>query len=320
MTAQEMKRLICFIFLGLLTSVLGVKAQYDAALSHYFLATNYYNPAAAGSTEDMRILALFNQQWLGFPNAARSFFVTADMPFKIGKTQHGVGLNVFTESIGLFQNTHLGLQYAYKYKLFGGVLSGGLQIGVVNQSFSGDSIYIPSSDYHQQVDPAFPTTKVQSMALDMNAGLFYTHKKFYAGIGFTHINSPVLELEENIYTYIGSVLNLMGGYNITLKNPLYELQPSVFLLTDLTNFHADITARLEYNKMFSGGLSWRISESVGLLLGAKLGRFQVGYSYSYPTTAIRKVTSGSHEIVVQYRLKLNKTKTGKNKHKSVRIL
>ena len=38
----------------------------------------------------------------------------------------------------------------------------------------------------------------------------------------------------------------MGGYNIQLKNPLIELQPSVFLLTDMQSFHADITARLEY--------------------------------------------------------------------------
>lgn len=315
-----MKRIICLILIGLFGCMYGLRAQYDAALSHYFLATSYYNPAAAGSTEDLKMLALFNQQWLGFPRAARSFFVTADMPFKIGKTQHGVGLTVFTEGIGLFQNTHIGAQYAYKQKLWGGVLSGGFQIGLVNQSFNGDSIYIPTSEYHQQVDEAFPTTKVQSMALDVNVGLYYVHKHFYAGVGFTHVNSPTLELEENIYTYIGGLLNFMGGYNIRLRNPLYELQPSVFLLTDLTNFHTDVTLRMEYNKMFSGGLSWRVNESVGLLLGAKLGRFQVGYAYSYPTTAIRKATSGSHEVVVQYRLKLNKTKTGKNKHKSVRIL
>ena len=33
--------------------------------------------------------------------------------------------------------------------------------------------------------------------------------------------------------------------NIQLKNPLIELQPSVFLLTDMQSFHADITARLD---------------------------------------------------------------------------
>ena len=93
-----MKRILFLIILG--WAVLqGLKAQKDAALSHYFMATAYYNPAAAGSTEDLKMLALFNRQWVGFPNAQQSFFVTADMPLKIGKTNHGIGIAAYTESI-----------------------------------------------------------------------------------------------------------------------------------------------------------------------------------------------------------------------------
>lgn len=151
-------------------------------------------------------------------------------------------------------------------------------------------------------------------------GIYYTHKRFYAGFGMTHITQPELQLDENAYTYIGRSLNLMGGYNIQLKNPLIELQPSVFLLTDMQSFHADITARLEYNKMFNGGFSYRVNESVGIMFGVKLGRFHAGYAFDFPTTALGRASSGSHELCVKYALKLNKTKTGKNRHKSVRIL
>ena len=109
---------------------------------------------------------------------------------------------------------------------------------------------------------------------------------------------------------------------ILFRNPLYELQPSVFLKTDMQSFQADITARLFYNKMFNGGFSWRVNESLILLLGAKIGSFQVGYAYDFPisTIPILKATSGSHELVVSYKLKLKKSKSGKNRHKSVRIL
>ena len=314
-----MKR-IQILILILFICLPKVQAQYDAALSHYFMARAYYNPAAAGSTEDLKMLALFNQQWAGFPKAQRSFFVTADMPFKLGKIKQGVGVTVYTESIGLFQNTHAGAQYAYKHKLWGGELSGGLQIGIVNETFKADSIYIPQSPFHQQEDEAFPKSRVNATGLDINLGLFYQHKNFYAGVGFTHINSPELQLEETIYTYIGGMFNFMGGYNIKLNNPLFELKPSVFLLTDFNNYHLDVTARMEYNKMFNGGISWKMNESIGLLLGANIGRFALGYSFGYPTTAIRKVSSGNHELVLQYRLKLNKTKTGNTRHKSVRIL
>ena len=158
------------------------------------------------------------------------------------------------------------------------------------------------------------------MGLALNVGLFYTHKNFYAGIGYTHVTSPEIQLEETVYTYIGGMLNFMGGYNIQLNNPLIVLKPSVFLLTDTKNYHLDVTARMEYNKMFNGGISWKMNESVGILLGANIGKFNIGYSFGYPTTAIRNVSWGNHEVVVQFRLKLKKTKTGNTKHKSVRIL
>ena len=85
----------------------------------YFMAKPYYNPAVAGATEDLNILALARLEMIGVHGAPKSFFITADMPLALGKTNHGVGLVVFTEAIGLFQNTHVGAQYAYKYKLFG---------------------------------------------------------------------------------------------------------------------------------------------------------------------------------------------------------
>ncbi len=297
-----------------------VRAQYDARLSQYFMAKPYYNPAVAGATEDLNILALARLEWVGMSGAPMSFFVTSDMPLNIGKTQHGIGLAVYTESIGLFMNTHVGAQYAYKYKLFGGVISGGLQIGLVNQSFDGSKVEMVESEFHQETDAAIPTEQVSGMGLDLNFGIYYNHKRFYAGFGMTHLTQPELQLDENAYTYIGRSFNLMGGYNIQLRNPLIELQPSVFLLTDMQSFHADITARLEYNKMFNGGISYRVNESVGVMFGVKIGRFQAGYAYDFPITALGRASSGSHELCLRYAMKLNKTKTGKNRHKSVRIL
>lgn len=315
-----MRRILLLMIVLCCTCAGIVRAQYDARLSQYFMAKPYYNPAVAGATEDLNILALARLEWVGMSGAPMSFFVTSDMPLNIGKTQHGIGLAVYTESIGLFMNTHVGAQYAYKHKLFGGVISGGLQIGLVNQSFDGSKVEMVESEFHQETDAAIPTEQVSGMGLDLNFGIYYNHKRFYAGFGMTHLTQPELQLDENAYTYIGRSFNLMGGYNIQLRNPLIELQPSVFLLTDMQSFHADITARLEYNKMFNGGISYRVNESVGVMFGVKIGRFQAGYAYDFPITALGRASSGSHELCLRYAMKLNKTKTGKNRHKSVRIL
>lgn len=314
-----MKKYLLLIIL-IVTGITGIRAQYDSQLSQYFMAMGYYNPAYAGVREDLNLLALSRLQWIGIEGAPKSFFIHADMPFKLGKTNHGVGLLIFTEGIGLFQNTHVNLQYAYKQKLLGGTLSAGLQFGLVNQSFNGEKVFYPTSQFHQQQDQAIPNVQVSGMGMDIGAGLYYTHKKFYVGLGVTHLNKAEVRLDEYSSMYLSSTYNLTGGYNIQLRNPLYELQPSVFLKTDMQSFQADITARLVYNKMFNGGFSWRVNESVILLLGAKFGSFHVGYAYDFPTTPILKGTSGSHELMVSYKLKLKKSKSGKNKHKSVRIL
>lgn len=315
-----MRGILLSILFFLLVCTATVRAQYDAQFSQYFMAMGYYNPAYAGTSEDLNVFGLHRQQWVGIDNAPKSFFVMADMPFRFLETNHGVGLVVFTESIGLFNLTHVSGQYAYKKNIFGGTLSIGLQIGMANQSFQGDSVRLLGPDQAVEIEGFIPRTQVSGMAMDMNAGIFYSHKKFYVGVGATHFLEPEVKLDENSSIYIPRAFNLTAGYNIQTSNPLYELQPSVFLKTDMISFQADITARMVYNKMFNGGLSWRVNESVVFMLGATFGRFQVGYAYDFPYSPILKESSGSHELMIKYSMKLNKMKRGKNRHKSVRIL
>ena len=84
------------------------------------MALGYYNPAYAGVTGDLNMLALSRLQYVGIDGAPTSFFINADMPLKIGKTNHGIGMVVFTEGIGLFVNTHVNCSMPNKQKLFGG--------------------------------------------------------------------------------------------------------------------------------------------------------------------------------------------------------
>lgn len=288
------------------------------------MSMGYYNPAYAGVSGDLNLFGLHRQQWVGIEGGAPiSFFVTADMPLRLGETDHGIGAVLFTESAGLFHNTHIAGQYAYKHKLFGGTLSIGLQLGMVSQSFDGANARPPGKtegSESQEDDPAIPNTLVKGTGFDINAGIYYTKKNFYFGLGAMHVTEPELMLEENVYTYVEGSYNLVSGYNIQLKNPLYELQPSVFMKTNTRSFQTDITGRVIYNKMFNGGVSWRVNEAIVFLLGATFGMVQVGYAYDFPTTPILKGSHGSHELMIKYKLKLKKTKTGKNKHKSVRIL
>ncbi|OAV64776.1 Bacteroidetes-specific putative membrane protein [Bacteroidales bacterium Barb6XT] len=311
---------VVIVIIGLFACAQGVRGQYDVQFSRYFETMGYYNPGIAGSTEDMNVTAAARVQWLGMEGAPMSFFGMADRPIQFGGREHGVGVLLFTERIGLFQNTHMAGQYAFKQKLFGGMLHIGLQAGLVSRSFDGAGVKIPDNEFFNPADDAIPKTAVSGMALDMNAGLYYTRKRFYVGAASTHITAPEVLLNENAYVKVDRAFNFTGGYNIETANPLLEVRPSAFLKTDLQTWQAEATLRVFYNKMFNGGVSWRMNESVILLLGGTFGRLQAGYAYDFPISAVRLASSGSHELVVRYSLKIDKTKTGKNKHKSVRIL
>ena len=303
-------------------------SQVDTQLSQYWALPAYYNPAATGNIDFINITAGTRMQWIGIPNAPRAFLGAADMPVKVFGKRIGVGLVMQQESIGLFSNLNIGAQLSYKIKLFKGELSIGVQVGMFDQKFKGSEVYIPEDDdYHQTTDDAIATNDLHGTAFDMNIGAFYTHKWFWAGLSSTHIMQPTVSLNteegtaETMYeSQAGRMFYFMGGSNIKLKNTLFEIQPSFMVRTDFSFVQPEATVRVRYNKFLSGGVAYRYNDAVTLLLGAEYKNFFVGYSYDYPTTAIARASSGSHEVLVGYKVKLNMAGKNKNKHKSIRIM
>ncbi|MDR2496878.1 MAG: type IX secretion system membrane protein PorP/SprF [Tannerellaceae bacterium] len=315
-----MTRTFCLLIIALLTATAISGGQTDAVFSHYFMALGYYNPAFAGSTDDMNVVVAHKQQWMGMPGAPKPLYAAVDRPFEAGGISLGVGAALYQESIGLFNNSYLGAQLSFKRKLFGGTISIGLQPGFLSTSFDGSKVDLGESPETEDTDEAIPQAEVNGATFDLNAGIYYKGRNFYVGLASMHLLAPEFELDQNITTFIPRTYNLTGGYNIMLNDTLFELQPSFFVRTDLQTFQGEITGRLVYNKMFSGGLSWRVNESLIVFLGGAFANVEAGYAYDYPISPIRKVSSGSHEVVLRYRFKLDKTKTGNFRHKSVRIL
>ena len=128
-------------------------AQVDAQFTQYFEVPSYYNAAAIGTSDFIRIRGGSRLQWVGIPKAPKTFLVTGDMPFKLMNKRLGVGLMMQQESMGLYKNMTIGAQAAYKLKLFKGELSIGLQLGFIDESFKGSEVILPDGDdYHQGTD------------------------------------------------------------------------------------------------------------------------------------------------------------------------
>lgn len=327
--------------LVIMLSPLLSKAQGDALLTQYWALPTYYNPGAAGDTDNIRLRGAGRLQWVGIDNAPQTFIAAADMPFRIfDKQRMGVGLVVQQESMGLFRNLSVNAQIGYKKKLFKGELTVGAQIGFFNEQFKGSEVYIPDDDnYHDSNDDAIPRRDVVGNAFDLGVGIYYVHPKFKVGAALLHANNPTVTFENDSQTggtlegNVGSdgvikkyqftakrAAYFTAESNISIKNTLIEVIPSLIVRSDFTNTDFEVTGRVRYNKLFSAGVGYRYNDAVSIMLGAEIKGVFIGYSYDYHISDISKASSGSHEIVAGYNLKLDFSEKNRNKHKSIRIM
>ena len=304
--------------------------QIDPQFTQYWAVPSYYNAGAIGNIDSIHATIGSRLQWVGIRHAPMTFVGLADMPFKFLDRRWGAGVVLQQESMGLYKNTTVAVQLAWKKRMLGGTLSVGLQPGLLNESFDGGSgkTIIPEGDEaHTSADDAIPTSNVGGSALDFSAGVMFTHKKFWVGASCTHIMSPTIEMkvgdsEEKVYEFdAGRTCYFMAGATIPIAHTLWEVMPSAMVKTDMTFTQYEASARVRYNKFLTAGVGYRYQDALMFMLGANYKGFTVGYSYDYATNSmLSREGQGSHEVFVSYNVKLNMQEKNRNKHKSIRIL
>lgn len=331
---MSLRYYILIFVAALLAAVPGMtRAQTDPQFSQYYELPSFYNPAAIGRTDYINIRGAGRLQWMGIEHAPQSFLLTGDMPFKFIGKRFATGLTMYQESIGLFRTMALDARLGYKLRKWGGEFTFGVSAGMYDQKFKGSETYLPDDDdYHQGTDNGVPTQDLHGTAFDLGAGVFYEHKHWWAGVSAKHITSPTVTLNsdngassgesgETRYEFrAGRTLYFMAGGNIPVKNTLFEVMPSMMVKSDFTFTTAELTARMRYNKFLSFGAGYRWNDAVYATIAAEFKNFYVGYSYDYPVTAIAKASSGSHEIVVGYRMKLDLGDKNPYRHKAIRLM
>jgi type IX secretion system PorP/SprF family membrane protein len=293
--------------LSLLAGAFSLKAQQDAQYTQFFMTKLSYNPGYAGSEDKICATGLYRSQWLGFGSNTLGLSPTtivANIHAPIGQN-FGVGLDIKSDQLGFEKslNPVLSLTYRYHFKNES-VLAGGLGIGFMQKTLAGDKL-----NPLETGDPVIPNVSVAGNALDLNLGLYYTmptlwrFDNVYAGLSATHITGGNVEytwasfkasnpMKPHVYFMTG------GSYSIS---PALALEPNVLVKTDMAKTTLDLNAMLMFNDKIRGGLTYRTSDAVAILVGYKFTpNLQLGYSYDLTTSNIISYSSGSHEVVLKY--------------------
>lgn len=304
------------------------EAQFDPQIGHYMYMPTAYNPAAVGDGDLMRVSGLHRMQFTGIQGAPMSTYFTFSSPFVIGKTRHAAGVRFLNDMYGLWSNQAFHAQYAYRQKIGNGTLGIGIEAGLMNVKFQGDSVNLDGmgeSEYHQSSDPVIPIGEASGMQFDLGVGLYYSTAKWWVGASYGHVTQPKIELStqtaaEGSQITVRGTMYVQGGYKFRMRNRDFALTPSGILQTDFRTWDANVSLMCDYKDKYSWGLSYRIAANVGILLGGEVvNGFRIGYTYELPTSKLLLESYGSHEIYLSYGFDILRPRRT-NKYKSVRYL
>jgi len=316
-----MKKFISFLYLVFIVK-LAAFSQQDPQFTNNMFYKLGVNPGFAGAEGKISGLILNRYQWVGFVGAPKTLIFSAEAAIDAFGSPGGIGLNVVSDELGFEKNTQINFNYAYQKTVGLGNLGIGLSLGLFNKSINGEW-EVPEDNLgiftQPGSDPAIPQGEVSQMAIDAGFGLYLSSNKYYVGASVTHLNQASIKFSDLASAYMVRHYYLMGGYNIRLSDPLFELRPSFLFKSDLASWQLDLNTNIVFDDRFWGGISYRVQDAIALLLGMEMENgLRFGYSFDLVTSALSRYGFGSHEIFVSYSLDLERNRN--QKYKSIRFL
>ncbi len=312
----------------LITLSLGSFAQQLPEVSYFMYDYTRTNPGSLGSKEMICATFITKQAMVGMPGAPTDFYLNASMPFNLFGAKHGVGLSVFSDQIGFYEDIDVRLGYAFRFNVGDGTLGIGINGGIRQKSLDAKWDNGGSSQMNPNDDAKIPQGKIDDNSFGIGAGVFYRSEDVYFGASVLNAYASEIEYASTASgTGGGSATEKLvphyyvtAGYSLQLSNPAYEIDPSLQLYSDGVSVTFDVNGTVTYNKKIWGGVSYRAGASVIGMAGLSiLDGLKVGYAYDFPTSALTKESSGSHEIILNYCFKIGVEKAPQ-KYKSIRYL
>jgi type IX secretion system PorP/SprF family membrane protein len=294
-----MKKLILslIILAGIWTSS---SAQQLPLYSQYMMNGFLLNPAIAGSVDYFPVNLTARQQWVGIDDAPSTQALSTHL--LLNNQKIGIGGYIFNDKFGPV--SRMGIQAAFAYHLPLPGIDSKLGLGLAFKGFQyklDETALILINDD----DPAISKAVESTFVPDADFGVYLYNNNYFVGLAATQLIEFKIKLGDNINNENKMVRHyfLTGGYKFQLSEQ-FELEPSVLVKgTERTPFQVDFNAKAYYKKSYWLGVSYRSSNDIVAMIGFKVSKFYMGYSFDYTTTNIKNYSSGSHEIMIGFNIK-----------------
>ncbi len=300
-------RLSRYVVIFFALSVSALYGQQRPIQSLYMFDPLLVNPAFAGSQVQLSATLVYRNQWVNFDGAPKTFTHTAHSGFR--KNRVGVGYILTNDQIGIHNDVGIYGIYSYKLPLSNkSTLSFGLQGGFNNLRSNYDLLTLKTAS------DANLSGSSSLFSPNFGAGLFYRQKSFYVGFSVPHIlDNKIIGLDvlssnrgkQERYYYV------MGGFSKKLSSTVKVVPSTLVRFQDNAPFTFDVNAFLVFYDAVGIGCSYRFSDSIIPMFELQLNNnFHVGYAYDITTSEINRYSNGSHEIMINYRVKFPRIHRG----------
>lgn len=304
-----MKNIKAYLIIALVAGIsLDITAQQSTRHSNYLFNKLIINPAAAGSNEYTEIMAGYRKDWAGFEGSPRNTILSIDGP--VLQRRIGLGLQVVNERLGAYESTGAAGTVAARVRLAReSFLSFGVSGGAYFNSMRGSELR-----FRDQNEIAIPTTDEQVQVFDMRAGIYYKDRRNFGGVSVYNILEPSLNytgnprdkasiLSRHYYALVGRIFKVDKDFDI-IPSILYKASERS------RNEQVDFNVRAMYMNRFGLGLSYSSNSDIVFLAEFfPTNYLRMGYAFDYATSDLMQNSSGSHEIMVAYRIIPNKKLT-----------
>lgn len=297
------------ILIGLMVlSACFATAQQRAIQSLYMFDPMLVNPAYAGNQVLLSATAIYRNQWVNLDGAPKTFTTSIHTGFK--KSRVGVGLLFSKESIGIHDET--GFYGVYSYKLPISLkrksqLSFGIQGGFNSLTTDYNKLTLKSV-----TDPNLSGVD-RKFNPNVGVGVFYRENNFYGGISVPYLleNSVVSISDVNSLAKQRRYYYIFAGFSAKLSNNVKIIPSTLVRIQDQAPVSFDINATFVLYDIVGLGVSYRFQDSIVGLFELQINEnFHVGYAYDFTTSQLNQFSNGSHELMVNYRIKIAKIHRG----------
>jgi type IX secretion system PorP/SprF family membrane protein len=292
--------------------VMQAFAQQRPQYSQYMVNNFLLNPALTGIEDYADIRVSNRQQWVGLDGAPVTYYATAHMPLNKGAgstkyakalAHHGAGVIFHTDKTGPLRRTGISGTYAYHLPLTRKInASAGVAAGLIRNSVNNADLQFTNPS-----DPLLGGGAINQNVLDLSLGLWVYSRNFSVGLAGAQLleNAGTFRAanENNVSLDLQRHYFLTGSYRFSTFDRI-DFIPSVMLkLAAPSPLAMDFNLRALYDERFWVGASYRHKDALVGMVGVYISPLlDVSYSYDATTSSLNRVSAGTHEVVIGFKL------------------